>query len=130
MKTRTLISTVVVMGVMGAGISSCGADPVSVVSILLITNTWAEVGDPTHEFDLDADPPSSVATDHGAFVGVETENGQNFNLTGNWANGQIQFTVERPGNHLATYSGAFPNDPDTLWLNSAVEGQLVIFRNR
>lgn len=99
-------------------------------AILLITNTWAEVGEPTHEFDLDADPPSSLATDHGAFVGVETLNGADFNLTGTWSNGQIQFVVERPNSQLATYAATFVGDPDTLRFNSPSEGHLVIFRNR
>lgn len=97
--------------------------------IILITNQWWEEGIPDHRFDLDSFDDLRT---RGAFTGEESIPRDGFtefnDLAGFWSDGEIQFTVDRPGG-LVRYEGTFNEEnAKRLEFNSSA-GRLVIVRD-
>lgn len=120
-RTRALI-TLVAAAIATAG---CGAEAV-IAPIIILTNTWAEEGNPEHTVffsdDTEGEPRS-----HGTFTGNETlPDGTEFDLEGSWSRGRVEFTVHRAQD--VTYEAEIPEDNANRLEFSSSVGSLVLVR--
>lgn len=101
-----------------------GTNPTGTTPIITITNNWLDSTDPNHTFFFQSQDDGGKS---GAFQGQESLGGSQFDLTGSWGGGAIQFTTNRTT--PVTYRGSFTrNEPDTLAFFSS-SGNLVLVRN-
>jgi hypothetical protein len=83
---------------------------------LVITATWQVEGEEGRTFRFDADQDDSEGLTNGTFQGFEDIDTETVSaihdLTGWWDQGEIQFTLQRPGGNVvytATFQADFPN---------------------
>lgn len=116
MSARTLnLLTLVALSATLVAVTGCsGDDPAAAepAPILTITNSWGEEGQSDHDFNFAS---SDDGEDSGAFTGQEvTPESDVFDLSGTWANGRVEFTVERTAGDV-TYTASFSVDnPERL----------------
>ncbi len=105
-RPRPGLGVIVLLAVMVAG---CGGDDGGTTApIVTITNSWADVSDAAHTFDLLSNDDGQT---QGTFTGTETLPDQStFDLAGSWADGEVRFTVQRssPVTYLATVTSENP----------------------
>jgi hypothetical protein len=109
-------------------IAACAAGAVA-GPLILLTNTWAEVGAEDHRFAI-TDDADGVASDRGTFTGTEFAD-QNDNvgtpIDGDWSNGRVRMTIY--SNPAATWHATFHGEnPDTLVFTRSVSGTVHTLR--
>jgi hypothetical protein len=113
----------------GVVIASC-AGAAAAGPLILLTNSWREVGNEAHIFDI-TDDRNGHAAERGTFTGTEEDGLADFDLEGDWNGGQVRMTVYR--NPVVTWHATVRRDlPDTLVFVRTVPGgvdSLVLFRN-
>jgi hypothetical protein len=114
MRQRT--GAFILLAAMTCTTSSCDPATAVVVPVLVITATWQVEGEEGRTFRFDADQDDSEGLPYGTFQGFEDiDTGTTsaiHDLTGSWANGEIQFTLQRSSGNLvfsATFHENFPN---------------------
>jgi len=120
MPNRTMALTLV----LGMTVATTSCDPATAVAVpvLVITATWQVEGQEDRFFAFSADQDDSEGLESGTFTGSEEVDGIDTGaLTGWWANGQIQFTLQRDEGAV-DYSASFNHDrPTRLTFHSAAE---------
>ncbi len=112
----------------GLALTTASCDPASTVAVpvLVITATWEVEGQEGRSFRFDAEQDDSEGLELGSFEGSETVEHPFafYDLTGSWADGHLQFTVERPGGNVQ-YTGTFYEDrPTRLTMQS--HGETIV----
>jgi hypothetical protein len=121
MLNRTLVATLL----LGSSLATTSCDPVTAVAVpvLVISATWDVQGDPDRTYTFRAVEDDSEGLTKGTFTGSEnvTTAPDDYDLTGWWANGNIEFTVQRPGGNVV-FTAKFHHDrPSQLTFTSAQE---------
>jgi len=94
---------------------------------LLITNSWQDVTQTNHRFNLVSNDDNKT---EGSFTGQEFVNANDFtgfNLSGIWKDNDIQFTVQRSTGSVR-YAGSISSDRPTELSFSSSAGSLRIRR--
>jgi hypothetical protein len=96
--------------------------------LVLITNSWREVGNEGRRFNLNA--TTAEPADKGEFAGTEVDE-EDYDIEGVWSHGRITMTVYR--NPVITWRARVTQDePTTLVFTRTVGAavdSLVIFRD-
>ena len=99
--------------------------------IILITNQWKEVDNENHVFELTSENDDGES--EGVFTGIEfiditvNDPDDQHDLTGSWANGRVEFTVDRDGVET-TYEATFTEDAPSQLSFTAGSETLVLFK--
>jgi hypothetical protein len=104
------------------------ADPITPVAIIVLTNTWQELGNPQHTFQF-LDDTDGVAASTGTFTGTERLNdgATEYAIEGYWRNSRVTMTIAR--NPAVTYTARIVEDnPDRLDFSGS-SGQITVVRN-
>lgn len=98
--------------------------------IILITNQWKDEANENHVFALESENDDGES--EGVFTGTEfiditvNDEDDQHDLTGRWADGQIEFTVDRDGDET-TYEATFSeDDPKRLSFTAGSETLVLI----
>jgi hypothetical protein len=109
MFTRKLFASVLLL-IMTVPLATCASPAIIQGAIVLISNTWENVADTQHSFSLAS---ADDGEREGTFTGTEFHetNGalDGNDLTGDWSNSTIRFTVARPTGNV-TYTGTLTAD--------------------
>jgi hypothetical protein len=129
MKQRA--GALILMAVTAWATSGCDPATAVVVPVLVITATWQVEGEEGRTFRFDADQDDSEGLTHGTFQGFEDIDTETvsaiYDLTGTWANGEIQFTLQRPTGNVV-FSATFQEDfPNRLTFHSP--GEVIVLVN-
>ncbi len=90
--------------------------------ILTITNSWGNEAEADHNFNFASGEDGETS---GAFTGEEvTPDNDDFDLTGSWSNGRVEFTVQRDED--VTWVARFTEDNPTRLEFESGEEQLVL----
>lgn len=116
LQARVTIHRGLVVGLLALALAGCDStsQPAPLPGpIITITNSWVDQADADHTFDFQSDDDGQT---EGTFVGNEFQNFADVGgLTGNWKDGEIEFTVDRASGAEVTYQGTFTEEsPDRL----------------
>ena len=121
---KTLLRLGAFLVVLTAG---CG-DPVTPLAIIVLTNTWQELGNAEHTFGI-LDDTDGTAASAGTFTGTETlpDGVTTYAIEGYWRSSTVTMTVNR--SPAVTYRARIPeDDADRLDFTSSA-GSLILVRN-
>lgn len=105
--------------------AACGAEAI-IAPIIILTNTWAEEGNPEHTFSF-SDDTNGESQAEGTFTGTETlPDLTEFDFEGDWSHGRVEFTVHRAED--VTYTGTIPEDDANRIEYHSSAGNLVLVR--
>jgi hypothetical protein len=99
--------------------------------IIVITNAWLDDANSNHVFNFESNDDGES---EGTFEGFEVEDvtvfgGEEHELTGSWANGRVEFTVDRNG-VSTTYEATFTEEnPDRLSFTAGSETLVLVKEN-
>ena len=101
-------------------------DPVTPLAVIILTNTWAEEGNPDHTVFFQ-DDTGGVARSAGTFTGTETmPDGTEYDVAGSWDESRVTMTTERV--HGVTWRAEIPEDNANRLEFSSSAGYLVLVR--
>lgn len=107
---------------LAVGTAGCSSDDGAADPIVIISQNWADVADPTHTFQFNS---ADDGEREGAFDGFEQFDGvDTYSLTGSWGHGYITFTVARPV--PVVYTAPVTADEQTRFVFESSAGQLVL----